>query len=446
MTKTIRLRTEVPGPKSRALMERRRDAVVRGVYHATPVFAAYAEGAVVEDVDGNRFLDFSGGIGCNNVGHRAEPVLRRVQAQLGRYIHTCFSVAPYEPYIALAERLNQLVPGSFAKKTFLCNSGAEAVENAVKIARAYTKRSAILCFDDAFHGRTLMALSLTSKTHPYKAGFQPFPADVYRVPYAYCYRCAYGKEYPSCKLACVDALQSVFKRTVAADAVAAVIIEPVLGEGGFITPPRDYFRELQALSRRHDILLIVDEVQTGIARTGTLFAIEQFDIEPDMILTAKSIAGGLPLAAVTGRAEVMDAPGPGGLGGTFVGNPVACEAALAVLEVVEQEKLCERAVALGKSFAARAERWQKRWPQIGALHGMGAMRSLELIRDPTSHEPDEQVVAAISKYCYENGLLTISAGTYGNILRLLMPLVITDAQFDEGLDVLEAALAAACGR
>jgi len=445
MTKTIRLRTEVPGPKSRALMQRRHDAVVRGVYHATPVFAAYAEGAVVEDVDGNRFVDFSGGIGCNNVGHRAQPVLRRVQAQLDRYIHTCFSVVPYEPYIALAERLNQLVPGNFAKKTFLCNSGAEAVENAVKIARAYTKRSAIICFDDAFHGRTLMALALTSKTHPYKAGFQPFPADVYRVPYAYCYRCAYGKEYPSCKLACVDALQSVFKRTVPADAVAAVVIEPVLGEGGFITPPPGYFRELQAVCRKHGILLIADEVQTGIARTGTSFAIEQFDIEPDMVLTAKSIAGGLPLAAGTGRADVMDAPGPGGLGGTFVGNPVACEAALAVLDVVEQEKLCARAVALGQHFATRAECWQERWPQIGALHGMGAMRSLEMVRDPATREPDEQVVAAVSKYCYENGLLTISAGTYGNILRLLMPLVITDAQFEEGLDVLEAALAANCG-
>lgn len=444
MTRTIRLRTEVPGPKSRALMQRRRDAVVRGVFHATPVFTARAEGAVVEDVDGNLFLDFAGGIGCNNVGHRAEPVVRRVKDQLDRYIHTCFSVAPYEPYVALAERLNQLVPGSFAKKTLLCNSGAEAVENAVKIARAYMKRPAILCFDDAFHGRTLMALALTSKTHPYKAGFQPFPADVYRVPYAYCYRCAYGKEYPSCKLACAVALQSVFKRTVAAEAVAAVIIEPVLGEGGFITPPRDYFRELQAMCRQHGILLIADEVQTGIARTGTFFAIEQFDIEPDMVLTAKSIAGGLPLGAVTGRSEIMDAPAPGGLGGTFVGNPVACEAALAVLDMVEQEKLCTRAVALGDHFAARAQRWQKHWPQVGALHGMGAMRSLEMVRDPATREPAEHLVAAVSKYCYENGLLTISAGTYGNILRLLMPLVITDEQFNEGLDVLEAALAAAC--
>jgi len=444
MTKTIRLRTPVPGPKSRALMQRRNDAVVRGVYHATPVFAANAEGAIVEDVDGNRFLDFAGGIGCNNVGHRSEQVLRRVRAQLGRYMHTCFSVAPYEPYVALAERLNQLVPGHFPKKTFLCNTGAEAVENAVKIARAYTKRPAVICFDDAFHGRTLMALALTSKTHPYKAGFQPFPSDVYRMPYAYCYRCAYGKEYPSCQVACADALESVFKRVVAAESVAAVIIEPVLGEGGFITPPRDFFPRLAALCKKHGILLVADEVQTGIARTGTLFAVEQLGVEPDMVLAAKSIGGGLPLASVTGRAEIMDAPGVGGLGGTFGGNPVACEAALAVLEAVEEEDLCRRAVALGKQFVARAQSWQKRWPGIGAIHGMGAMRSLEMVRDAKTRQPDDAAVAAISKYCYEHGLLTISAGTYGNVLRLLMPLVITDAQFEEGLGVLEAALAATC--
>ncbi len=445
MAKTIKLKTPVPGPKSRALMERRREAVTRGVYHATPVFAARAEGAVVEDVDGNRFLDFAGGIGCNNVGHRAEPVLRRVRAQLDRYMHTCFSVAPYEPYIAVAERLNKLVPGNFQKKTFLCNTGAEAVENAVKFARAYTKRPAVICFDDAFHGRSLLALALTSKTHPYKAGFEPFPGDVYRLPFAYCYRCAYGKQYPSCKLACADALEAAFKRTVAAESVAAVIIEPVLGEGGFITPPRDFFPRLQAICRKHGILLIADEVQTGIARTGTLFAVEQLDFEPDLVVCAKSIGGGLPLAAVTGRAEIMDTPNPGAIGGTFVGNPLACEAALAVLETVESEKLCARAVALGKHFLARAERWQKRWPQIGAIHGMGAMRSLEMLRDPETRQPDEVAVVAISKYCYEHGLLTISAGTYGNVLRLLMPLVITDAQFDEGLDVLEAALAATCG-
>ena len=445
MAKTIKLKTQVPGPKSRALMERRREAVTRGVYHATPVFAARAEGAVIEDVDGNRFLDFAGGIGCNNAGHRAEPVLRRVRAQLDRYMHTCFSVAPYEPYVALAERLNKLVPGDFQKKTFLCNTGAEAVENAVKFARAYTKRPAIVCFDDAFHGRSLMALALTSKTHPYKAGFEPFPGDVYRMPFAYCYRCAYGKEYPECKLACADALESVFKRTVAAESVAAVIIEPVLGEGGFITPPRDFFPRLQTLCRKHGILLIADEVQTGIARTGTLFAIEQLDFEADLVVCAKSIGGGLPLAAVTGRAAIMDTPNPGAIGGTFVGNPVACEAALAVLETVQAEKLCARAVALGKHFIARAARWQKRWPQIGAIHGMGAMRSLEMVKDPQTRQPDDVAVAAISKYCYEHGLLTISAGTYGNVLRLLMPLVISDEQFDEGLDVLEDALAEACG-
>jgi 4-aminobutyrate aminotransferase/(S)-3-amino-2-methylpropionate transaminase len=443
MPKTIQLRTPVPGPKSLALMQRRNDAVVRGVFHATPVFAARAEGAIVEDVDGNRFLDFAGGIGCNNAGHRNATVLDRMRAQLDRFVHTCFSVAPYEGYVALAERLNTLMPGPGPKKTFLCSTGAEAVENAIKIARAFTHRPAVICFDDAFHGRTLYSLGLTSKTHPYKAGFEPFPADIYRVPYAYCYRCPLAKTYADCGLACADHLETVFTRVVAAEAVAALIVEPVLGEGGFITPPRDYFPRLQEICRRHGILVIADEVQTGVARTGTLFACEQLGLEPDICITAKSLGGGLPIAAVTGRAEVMDAPGPGSLGGTFAGNPVACEAALAVLDAVESQALCARARQLGDRFLQRAEKWQTRWPNIGAIHGLGAMRSLELVRDPVTREPDADAVKAISRYAYEHGLLTISAGTFGNILRLLMPLVITDEQFEEGLDVLEAAAAAA---
>ncbi|MBI2683166.1 MAG: 4-aminobutyrate--2-oxoglutarate transaminase [Acidobacteriales bacterium] len=442
MAKSIQLRTPVPGPKSQALMRRREAAVARGVYHATPVFAAKAEGAVLEDVDGNRFLDFAGGIGCENAGHRARPVLDAVHAQLDRFMHTCFSVAPYEPYIALAERLNRLAPVPAPKKTFLANTGAEAVENAVKFARAFTKRPAIICFEDAFHGRTLKALALTSKTHPYKAGFEPFPSDTYRIPFAYCYRCAFGKTYPSCQLACAHHLDDVFKRTVAAESVAAMIIEPVLGEGGFIAPPADYLKTLHEICRKQGILLIADEVQTGIARTGTLFACEQMGVEPDLLVTAKSLGGGLPLASVTGRAEIMDAPGVGAVGGTFGGNPVACQAALAVLDLVEREDLCGRAIHLGDRFMTRARDWQARWPRIGAIHGLGAMRSLEMIRDATSRRPDAEAVKAIGKYCYEHGLLTISAGSSGNIVRLLMPLVITDEQFDEGLDVLAAALAA----
>lgn len=437
---SIQLRTEVPGPRSRELMARRTAAVPRGVFHSTPVFAARAEGALVEDVDGNRFIDLSGGIGCVNVGHRAEPVLRRVRAQLDRFLHTCFSVAPYESYILVAERLNTLAPGNFQKKTLLLNTGAEAVENAIKIARCYTKRPAVICFEDAFHGRSLLALSLTSKTVPYKAGFAPFVSDVYRIPYAYCYRCAFGRTYPLCELQCAHHLEEVFRRVVSPDAVAAVIAEPVLGEGGFITPPAEYFKTISEICRRHGILFIADEVQTGIARTGTLFACEQYGIAPDLLVTAKSLGGGLPLAAVTGRADVMDAAGVGGLGGTFIGNPVACEAALAVLDMVEEEQLCARAQDLGRRFEQRAREWQRQVPLIGALHGLGAMRSMELVRSADAREPASDQTREIVRHCYERGVLTISAGTFGNIMRLLMPLVITDEQFDEALDVLEASL------
>ncbi len=440
---TIRIQTSIPGPKSQELMQRRVDAVPRGVFHSTPVFPARAEGAVVEDVDGNVFLDLAGGIGCVNTGHRAEPVVKAIQEQLERYLHTCFSVAPYEGYVELAERLNRLTPGNFPKKTLLLNTGAEAVENAIKIARSYTKRPAVICFEDAFHGRSLLALGLTSKTNPYKIGFAPFPSDIYRIPYAYCYRCAFGKKYPSCELACAEHLQEVFKRVVSPESVAAVIAEPLLGEGGFITPPKEFFRTIAEICKRHGILFIADEVQTGIGRTGTLFASEQFGVEPDILIAAKSLGGGLPIASVTGRAEIMDAPGVGGLGGTFIGNPVSCAAALAVLDMVESENLCGRAQSLGERFLARAKQWQRQWPIVGAIHGAGAMRAIELVRDPETREPADAETKQVVRYCYEHGLLTISAGTFGNIIRLLMPLVITDQQFDEALQVMEGALAQA---
>src|SRR5215467_6534505 len=353
--KTIHLRTEIPGPKSRALMQRREAAVPRGPYHATPVFAARSEGAVIEDVDGNRFLDFAGGIGCLNTGHRPPEVDSAIRAQLEKYLHLCFSVTPYEGYVAVAEKLNALAPGKFAKKTLLVNSGAEALENAVKIARAFTKRPAAIVFNDAFHGRTLMTLALTSKTHPYKAGFEPFPGDVYRIPFAYCYRCSYGLTYPGCKLACAHALEDAFKRLVAPESVAAVIAEPVLGEGGFVVPPKEFYPAIREICRQHGILFIADEVQSGIARTGKYFAIEHYGVEPDIITSAKSLGGGLPLAAVTGRAEIMDAPGVGGLGGTFGGNPVVCAAALAAIDIIEKDGLLGRSIQLGRRFAERAK-------------------------------------------------------------------------------------------
>src|SRR6202041_2054003 len=300
---------------------------------------------------GNRFIDFAGGIGVMNVGHRAPRVVAAIRKQLDDFIHTCFSVAPYQKYVELAEKLNSLTPGKFPKKTLLVNSGAEAIENSIKIARAYTRRPAIICFEDAFHGRTLLTMSLTSKTHPYKAGFEPFATEIYRIPYAYCYRCSYGLQYPSCGVFCAHHLEDTFKRVVASETVAAVVVEPVLGEGGFVAPPKEFFPVLQEICKKHGILFIADEVQTGFGRTGRLFACEKYGIVPDMLVSAKSLGGGMPLAAVTGRAEIMDAPGPGGLGGTFGGNPISCAAALAVIETMEKENLSARAELLGEKFA-----------------------------------------------------------------------------------------------
>ncbi len=441
---TIQIKTAIPGPKSKALAERRDHAVPRGLSQSTPVYVAKAEDAWLEDVDGNRYVDFAGGIGCINIGHRREAVVAAIREQLDRYLHTCVQVTPYEGYVRLAERMNEVTPGRFRKKTLFVNSGAEAIENAVKIARVHTGRPGIIAFEDAFHGRTMMTLALTSKTHPYKAGFAPFPSDVYRIPYAYCYRCSYSLRYPSCDVFCASHLEDTFKRVVAAEEVAAVIAEPVLGEGGFVVPPKEFFRILIDICHNHGVLFIADEVQSGFGRTGKLFASEHYGIEPDIVVTAKSLGGGLPLAAVTGRAEIMDAPGPGGLGGTFAGNPLSCAAALAVLDIFEHENLLERANALGNRFQKRAREWQERWPMIGDVRGLGAMQAIELVQSPEKREPAADEANQIVQYCYEHGLIVLSAGSYSNVIRVLVPLVATDAQMDEGLDVLEAALKAAC--
>jgi 4-aminobutyrate aminotransferase/(S)-3-amino-2-methylpropionate transaminase len=427
-------------------MARREAAVPRGPHHATPVFAARAEGALIEDVDGNRYIDFAGGIGCLNMGHRAARVTSAIREQMDKYLHLCFSVTPYEPYVAVAEKLNGLAPGKFAKKTFLVNTGAEAVENSIKIARAYTKRPAVICFEDAFHGRTLLAMSLTSKTHPYKAGFAPFASDIYRVPYAYCYRCSYGLKYPSCKLTCAHALEDAFQRVVAAESVAAVIAEPVLGEGGFIAPPQEFFGIVQEICRKHGIVFIADEVQSGFGRMGKFFPIEHYGVEPDLIATAKSLGGGLPIAAVTGRAEIMDAPGVGGLGSTFAGNPAACAAALASMEIIEKEGLLARSTVIGKRFEERARSWQKRWPLVGDVRCLGGMCAIELVRNAETREPAEAETKDVARYCYEHGLITITAGTYNNVLRILVPLVVTDEQLEEGCSVMEAAIASVAER
>src|SRR5271170_83360 len=443
---TIQVKTAIPGPKSKALTARREAAVPRGLSHATPIYVAKAENAWLEDVDGNRYIDFAGGIGCANAGHRQELVVEAIRGQLDMFLHTCVQVTPYEGYIRLAERMNEVTPGKFPKKTLFVNSGAEAVENAVKIARAYTKRPAIIAFEDAFHGRTMMTLALTSKTHPYKAGFAPFPGEVYRIPFAYCYRCSYNLKYPSCDLYCARHLEDTFKRVVAHDEVAAVIAEPVMGEGGFIAPPPDYFKVLVDLCHKYGILFIADEIQSGFGRTGALFASERYGIEPDLIVTAKSLGGGLPIAAVTGRAEIMDAPGPGGLGGTFAGNPLSCAAALAVLDLFETENLLARANELGDRFQRRAREWQHRWPIVGDVRGLGGMQAIELVKSQEAKTPATDETKQITKYCYEHGLITITAGSYSNVIRVLVPLVATNEQMDEGLDVLESALAAVCGK
>ena len=434
---TIQIRTEIPGPRSRALMARREAAIPRGPANATPVFAARAEGAIIEDVDGNRYLDFAGGIGCLNIGHRSPRVISAIREQLEKHLHLCFAVTPYEGYVAVAERLNALAPGDFAKKTILVNSGAEAIENAIKIARAYTKRPAVICFEDAFHGRTLLTMSLTSKTHPYKAGFQPFASDIYRIPFAYPYRSAAGTTSEDF----AHHLEDAFKRLVAPESVAAVIAEPVLGEGGFVVPPPDYFKRIQSICRTHGILFIADEVQSGFARTGKWFASEHFGIAPDLITTAKSMGGGMPIAAVVGRAEIMDAPGPGSLGGTYCGHPLSCAAALAAIATIEKDGLLARSSMIGEQFEKRARDWQKKWTLVGEIRGLGGMCAMELVRSAETREPADTETREIAKYCYEHGLITITAGTFNNVIRILVPLVVTDEQLQEGFDVIERALA-----
>jgi 4-aminobutyrate aminotransferase/(S)-3-amino-2-methylpropionate transaminase len=432
----ISIRTEIPGPTSRALMRRRAAAVPRGVAHAAPVFAASADGVRVTDVDGNVFLDFAGGIGVMNVGHSAPSVVAAVREQAERLSHVCFAVQPYESYVALAERLAALTPGRFAKKTLLVNSGAEAIENAIKIARHATGRPGVLCFEDAFHGRTLLALSLTSKVAPYKLGFGPFVPDVVRVPYAYCYRCAYHAEHPDCAVRCVDAIEGHFQRHVDPRTIAAVVVEPVLGEGGFVVPPLGYLARLAALCRRHGILLIADEVQTGFGRTGRMFACEHDGVEPDLLVTAKSLAAGMPLAAVIGRAELMDSPSEGGLGGTYSGNPIACAAAHAVLDLFESGDLLRRSEAIGARIEARAREWARTCPLVGDVRRRGAMVGVELVTNRETREPARRETEDIIRLACERGVIMIAAGTFGNVIRFLTPLTITNDELDEGLEVL----------
>jgi 4-aminobutyrate aminotransferase/(S)-3-amino-2-methylpropionate transaminase len=428
----IEMKTEIPGPNSRALTARRSQAIPRGVYASTPLFIRHAEGAVLEDVDGNRFIDLGGGIGCANVGHRNPRVLGALRAQLDAFLHLCFQVTGYESYVSLAEKLNQITPGNFAKKTFLVNSGAEAVENAVKIARAFTGRPAVLSVEDGFHGRTMLGLSLTSKTHPYKEGFGPFLPEVYRIPYGVHANTRLSSRGPMARSEVAELLDQTFRRVVAAESVAAIVVEPVLGEGGFVVPPDGFLLALAEICRERGIVFIADEIQTGFGRTGELFACSHFGVEPDVILSAKSLGGGTPIAAVTGRAEIMDAPGPGGLGGTFNGNPASCAAALAVIEEFADGQLLARARLLGVQFQRKASAWQRQHAFIADVRGLGAMQAVEFV--------DANGANRLAAHCLKNGVLVLTAGTYGNVVRLLMPLTITDEEYDQALQVLEDGL------
>src|SRR4051795_12343413 len=432
-TKTIELRTAIPGPRSEEILQRKAQVVADPLSIYIPVVLDHGDGATLTDVDGNTFLDFTGGVGCLNVGHAHPRVTEAVQEQAARFLHTDFTIVPYEVYVTLAERLVATAPIAGPVKAAFFNAGTEAVENAVKFARAYTKRSAVIAFEGGFHGRTLLSLSLTSKTHPYKAGLGPFAPDVYRVPFAQDYRGPSAGE-------ALAALERALVTQVAAESVAAIVIEPVQGEGGFVVAPQEFLAGVRKICDDNGIVLVVDEVQTGFGRTGKMWGIEHYGIEPDLMCVAKSIAAGLPLSGVLGRAEIMDAPGDSAIGGTYVGNPVAQAAALAVLDEIDRLDLCARAREIGEALNRRMRGLQERVPQLGDVRGLGSMIGLEFVRDPNTREPAPELASRVAEHALRHGLVLLKAGLYGNVIRNLAPLVISDEQLAEALDVLEAAI------
>ncbi|WP_242213468.1 4-aminobutyrate--2-oxoglutarate transaminase [Bacillus cereus group sp. BfR-BA-01383] len=437
----LKEKKDITTTKSSILHERRKNAVPEGPYNITELYVQSAKGAIITDVDGNELIDFAGGIGMQNVGHCHPKVVKAIQDQVESSIHSCFHVAPYESYIALAERLNELTPGDFKKKTMFANSGAEAVENAVKIARKATGRSAIVSFERAYHGRTLLTMSLTSKVKPYKHGFGPFASEVYKLPYPYYYRAEEGLTPEEVDAQILAYFERFMLEEVASDNIAAIILEPLQGEGGFIVPTTTFMRGVRNICDKYGIVMIADEIQTGFARTGSLFAMDHFGVAPDLMTFSKSIAAGMPLSAVTGRADLMDAPGPGQLGGTFSGSPAACVAALAVLDIIEEENLVGRAVEIGARMMEVFNSWKDKYELVGDVRGLGAMTAIELVKDKETKEPAAEEVKAIMKETHNKGVITISAGIYSNVLRFLPPLVITDEQLEEGLTILEAAIA-----
>jgi 4-aminobutyrate aminotransferase/(S)-3-amino-2-methylpropionate transaminase len=419
-TRAIDLKTEIPGPRSREILDRKARVIAEPLSIYLPIVIEEAHGATITDVDGNTFIDFTGGVGCLNVGHSNPRVVEAAKEQIERFTHTDFTIVPYENYIALAERLLELVPIGGEKRAAFFNSGAEAVENAVKFARSYTRRPAVIAFDGGFHGRTLLALSLTSKTHPYKAGLGPFAPEVYRVPFDD-----------------LDAIEKAFKTRIAAEEVAAIVFEPVQGESGFIVPSQEFVEGVREICDTQGIVMVADEVQTGFCRTGKVFAMEHFGVEPDLMTIAKSIAAGIPLSGVVGKAQIMDAPGDSAVGGTYVGNPVAIAAAHAVLDTIAEDRLSERAMEVGETIRSRMESWRDRFDSVAEVRGLGAMLAIELRQNG---EPASDLATAVADAAARKGLLILKAGIHGNCIRVLVPLVIGDSELDEALGAWEEAL------
>lgn len=441
MTKQFaRIQTELPGPKAKELLERRHATVPHGSGYGVPTFAESAKGALIKDVDGNQFIDFAGAIGVNNVGHSHDEVVNALHDQVDKFIHTGFNVMMYDSYIELSEKLAALAPGSFDKKTIFFNSGVEAVENAIKIARKYTGRPSVVSFSGGFHGRTLMGMSLTGKIHPYKYEFGPFAPEVYHAPFPYYYRRPEEMSKEKYNEFLLKQIENFFITEVDPSLIAAFIMEPVQGESGFIMPDKEFVQGVHALCKKHGILFIADEIQTGFGRTGKYFAMEHYGVEPDLISISKSMGAGIPISGVIGRKEVMDSANAGELGGTYNGSPLGCRAGLAVLDVMEKENLNERAEKIGEAVLKHFEQMYDRFEVIGTYRGLGAMCALEFVEDRVTKTPAKEVTNQVLKAAHKRGLITLKAGMHDNVVRLLMPLVITDAQLEEGLSILEEAI------
>lgn len=426
--------------RSEILHNKKKQYVAKGISSLAPIFIDNAKGAMIQDIEGNNYIDFYGGIGVINAGHCPQGVVDAIKEQADKLLHSCFMVGMYEQYVQLAEKLCMITPGDHDKKAMFVNSGAEAVENAIKIAKAYTGRPGVISFEGGFHGRTLMTMTLTSKVKPYKYQFGPFAPEVYKAPAAYCYRCSYKSSYPECGMHCLEHFERFFISEVAPENIAAMIIEPVQGEGGFIVPPKEFLRGLKQICEKHGIVFIADEVQSGFARTGKMFACEHFDVVPDLMTMAKGIASGMPLSAVVGRAEIMDAPDPGQVGGTYGGNPVACAAALATIEMMEKEDLSSQATRVGQKIVSRLQQLQQKFPQVGDIRALGSMVAVELVKDAQTKAPFKEAVSVVIEECFKRGLLTMGAGVYGNVIRFLPPVVISDEELDRGMDIFAEAV------